>query len=171
MPHGRVAISQITFRDSAPEEDAAIRELEARAFGREEEADLALDLMAGPVETLSLVAVREGRLVGHLLFSRIEGPERCLALAPLAVDPDFREMYVGTELVRHGLKRAREAGWKSVFVLGEPNYYGRFGFRSELADPAVVEWQGPFLLAMELEPDALAGWSGPLVYPEPFSKV
>jgi len=171
MPHGRVAVSQITFRDSAPEEDSVIHSLAAHAFGRSEEADLALDLMVGPVETLSLVAVRDDRIVGHVLFSRVEGPSKCLALAPLAVDPDFREMYVGTELVRHGLKRAREAGWKSVFVLGEPNYYCRFGFRSELADPAVVEWQGPYLLALELKPDALAGWSGPLVYPEPFSRL
>lgn len=171
MPHGRVAVSQITFRDSAPEEDAAIHELAALAFGRPEEADLAISLIAGPAETLSIVAEREGKIVGHVLFSRLDGPDKCLALAPLAVDPEFREMYVGTELVRHGLERARQAGWKSVFVLGEPDYYCRFGFRSKLADPAVVAWQGPYLLALELEKGALAGWSGPLVYPEPFTNL
>ena len=171
MAHGRVAVSQIVFRDSAPEEDAVIRDLTILAFGRTDEAELAVDLIVGPVETLSIVAVRRERIVGHILFSRIEGPVRCLALAPLSVAPDFREMYVGTELVRHGLDRARQAGWKSVFVLGEPDYYGRFGFRSDLADPAVVAWQGPYLQALELEPGALSGWSGPLVYPEPFSRL
>ena len=171
MPHGRVAVSQITFRDSAPEEDAAIHELAALAFGRPEEADLAISLIAGPAETLSIVAEREGKIVGHVLFSRLDGPDKCLALAPLAVDPEFREMYFGTELVRHALERARQAGWKSVFVLGEPDYYCRFGFRSKLADPAVVAWQGPYLLALELEKGALAGWSGPLVYPEPFTNL
>ena len=45
------------------------------------------------------------------------------------------------------------------------------GFRSELADPAIVEWQGPCLLALELEKGALSGWSGPLVYPDPFRKL
>jgi len=171
MAHGRVAVSQILFRDSAPEDGAAIRDLTARAFGRPDEAELAADLIVGPVETLSVVAIRKDRMVGHVLFSRIDGPDRCLALAPLSVDPAFREMYVGTELVRRGLERARQAGWKSVFVLGEPDYYGRFGFRSDLADRAVVAWQGPYLQALELVDGALAGWTGPLVDPEPFTRL
>ena len=171
MPHGRIAVSQSTFRESRENDLSAIRRVEERAYGRVGEAELAANLIAAKIETLSLVAERDGKIVGHVLFSRLEGPDASLALAPLAVDPDFRELYIGTELVRHGLELARQRGFKSVFVYGQPDYYCRFGFRSKLADTAAVDWQGPRFLALELEIGALAGWSGPLAYPDAFSEL
>jgi predicted N-acetyltransferase YhbS len=50
--------------------------------------------------------------------------------------PAYRDMQIGTELVRHALHQAREQGWKSVFVYGQPDYYCRFGFKSQAADGA-----------------------------------
>lgn len=171
MPHGRIAVTQSIFRESREDDLPAIRRVEERAYGRTGEAELAATLIAANIETLSLVAERNGKIVGHVLFSRLEGPDTSLALAPLAVDPDFRDMHIGTELVRHGLDLARRRGFTSVFVFGQPDYYCRFGFRSKLADPAAVDWQGPRFLALELETGALAGWSGPLAYPEAFSEL
>ena len=66
---------------------------------------------------------------------------------------------------------ARERGWRSVFVYGQPDYYCRFGFKSRTADCAKVSWQGPRFLALELEAGALAGWSGPLDYPDAYLTV
>ena len=161
-------VKRATFRPSIAADLPGIRSVEERAFGRPGEADLSAALIAAPIDTISIVAEHVGGIVGHVLLSRVEGPERALALAPLSVDPDWQEMQIGTQLVRTALGVARENGWRSAFVLGAPDYYCRFGFRSALADAAEVPWQGPHFLAIELERGALAGWSGPLVYAPPF---
>ena len=65
---------------------------------------------------------------------------------------------------------ARERGWRSVFVLGDPAFYMRLGFRRDLAAGAVVPWAGPSFQALELVPGSLAGWSGLLRYPAAFGQ-
>lgn len=161
-------VQRATFRPSTGADLPGIRHVEERAFGRPGEANLSAALIAAPVETISIVAEHASGIVGHVLLSRLEGAKQALALAPLSVDPDWQEMQLGTQLVRTALTAARADGWKSVFVLGPPDYYCRFGFRSDLADAAEVPWQGPHFLAIELERNALAGWSGPLTYAPPF---
>jgi putative acetyltransferase len=80
-----------------------------------------------PVET-----DKEERVVGHVLFSEVtveaDNPTRVLGLAPLSVHPDAQGRGVGTALVLQGLEACRAAGYDAVVVLGEPGYYGRFGF-------------------------------------------
>lgn len=161
-------VKRATFRPSIATDLPGIRRVEERAFGRPDEANLSAALIAAPVETISIVAEHASGIVGHVLLSRLEGARAALALAPLSVDPDWQEMQVGTQLVRAALAAARSDGWQSVFVLGPPDYYCRFGFRSTLADAAEVPWQGPHFLAIELEKGALAGWSGRLTYAPPF---
>lgn len=170
MPN-RMVIGRTTFRESTQGDRAGIMAVEELAYGRKAEAALADELIAAPVDTISLVAELDGAVVGHVLLTRILGPEAALALAPLAVHPAWRDCQIGTELTRRALATARERGWKSVFVLGQPDYYGRFGFKSHLADGADIEWQGRRFLALELEPGALAGWSGKLTYPEAFGQL
>lgn len=162
-------VTRTVFRRSTEGDLSGIRRVEERAFGRPDEANLSAALIAAAaVDTISVVAEHGGAVIGHVLLSRLDGAPAALALAPLSVDPDFQEMQVGTELVRVALAAAREGGWKSVFVLGAPDYYCRFGFRSSLADAADVPWQGPHFMALELEKGVLSGWSGPLVYAPPF---
>ena len=168
MIHPKMTVAAISFRDSREADTDAVYAVEERAFQSPAEARLAVTLIAEPVATISLVADADGEIVGHVLLTEIGGPDRALALAPLAVDPDWRDMQVGTELVRHALASARQQGWKSVFVLGAPDYYRRFGFRPELADCAEIAWQGPSFMAVELVPGALSGWPGPLRYPQAF---
>jgi hypothetical protein len=86
-----------------------------------------------------------------MMLTAIAGPDRALALAPLVILPAYRDMQIGTELVRHALHQAREQGWKSVFVYGQPDYYCRFGFKSQAADGADSPLQGPRFLALELQ--------------------
>lgn len=119
----------------------AILNVQRRAFGRAEEADLVRDMLADPTaETrLSLVAEADGAIVGHVMFTavRLEGaehPEPASILAPIAVTPDAQREGVGAALIKDGLKRLKDSGVKLVFVLGDPGYYGRFGF--EPAGPA-----------------------------------
>jgi putative acetyltransferase len=164
-------LEKIVFRPGEPEDLPAIEAVQRRAFEQEDEAVLVSRLLEGPDETISLVAELDGRIVGHVLLTELRGPKRSLALAPLAVDPDWRDFLIGTELTRHAITTAREKGWLSVFVVGDPVYYGRFGFKSQLADHVKSPWQGPNLMALELVDGSLSSYRGKLRYPDAFASV
>jgi putative acetyltransferase len=162
---------KMVIRETTAKDKAAIRAIHAAAFGREAEALLALHLIEAPDPTVSLIAERGTVPVGHILLSKIDAPIRAAALAPLAVMPHYREMQIGTNLVRHAMNRARRRGFEALFVLGHPGYYERFGFSSKLASPFDVPWKGPYFMALELRGGALEGRSGTLKYPEIFTQA
>jgi len=159
---------ELTIRPSGPADETSIAVVQTEAFGSPYEARLALSLIHAPETTISLVAQCEGRIVGHILLSAIAAPVPSMALAPLAVLPEYREMQVGTALVRTAIERARQIGMQAIFVLGDNLYYERFGFSSTLADPFEVGWQGRNFMALELVEGCLAGKHGKLAYPEAF---
>jgi holo-[acyl-carrier protein] synthase len=142
------------IRAARPEDAAAIRALLGPAFGGPEEAELVEALRRDGDAAVELVAEREGRLVGHVLLSRMEAPAGALALAPLAVAAEARRRGVGARLTREALARAAQAGASMLFVLGEPAYYRRFGFRAEAAAGFASPWAGPHLMALALSSDA-----------------
>lgn len=119
----------------------------------------------------SLVAVAGGALVGHVMFSRMERPDRALGLAPVAVAAAWRRRGTAAILIGEGISRAGADGWASVFVLGDPAYYGRFGFDASLADGFASPYAGPHLMALALGTDALAARSGELRYPRAFAAL
>jgi len=85
------------------------------------------------IPELSLFAVDEGRIVGHILFppvtiSSSEENVAALALAPMAVLPEFQGCGIGSRLVREGLAACRRLGHRIVVVVGHPAYYPKFGF-------------------------------------------
>ncbi|HEY2893427.1 MAG TPA: N-acetyltransferase [Pirellulales bacterium] len=162
------------IRLEGPEDTAAIHEVVAAAFGRADEARLVDKLRAGGFAPVSAVAVAGGKIVGHVLFSelRIEGRQSqgsALALAPLAVLPEFQNLGIGSALVRFGLEECRRAGQRLVFVLGHPGYYPRFGFSVERARAFECDYAGDHFMALELAPGALDGAGGRIVYPTPFT--
>ncbi len=113
----------------------AILAVHQAAFGSPEEPLLVKNLLGDPSAQpcLSLLALRNERPVGHILFSRAAvggAPELSAAiLAPLAVVPDAQKQGTGGELIRHGLQLLSKSGVDLVFVLGYPEYYPRHGFR------------------------------------------
>jgi putative acetyltransferase len=116
-----------------PEDAAAIRQVNTLAFGRPDEANLVDALRASSKAVLSLVAVEDDRIVGHILFSpvTIDTGDRtlpALGLAPMAVVPERQRCGIGSRLVKAGLAQCRNAGYHCVVVLGHPTYYRRFGF-------------------------------------------
>jgi putative acetyltransferase len=129
-----------------------IRLIHLAAFPGANEADLVDRLRADGDLVLSLVA-RAGETVGHVAFSRVALPERSIkvsALAPLAVLPSRQRAGIGSALVRQGLAFLRAAREDLVLVLGEPAFYGRFGFSAEAARPLSTPYDGPFLQALAL---------------------
>jgi putative acetyltransferase len=151
----------------------AIRAVNQQAFGQEDEARLVDALRDGGYLRLSLVAEIDDQVIGHILFSdlpivTVPGTIPALALAPLAVLPNFQRQGIGSELVRQGLDLCRIQGHGIVIVLGHPEFYPRFGFSADLAQPLHSPFSGDVWMATELVPGALMGVTGKVVYPEPF---
>ncbi|KQQ79618.1 N-acetyltransferase [Aureimonas sp. Leaf324] len=161
-------VHDIVLREMAPGELILVETIHATAFGRDEEARLPHAIVSAGYDVISVVAVDGDYFVGHALFTALDGAEKALALGPVAIVPDRQGEGIGARLVRYGLDLARQRGWRSVFVLGDPGFYGRLGFRANLAKGAIVPWAGPNFQAIELVPGALDGWSGVLVYPDAF---
>ena len=125
----------MNIRESTDADLSTIRTIERAAFSSDEEADLVHALLVDPTAQplLSLMALENDRAVGHILFTRAylaEAPSslRMSILAPLAVVPDAQEKGIGEALIRGGLEILSLWNVALVFVLGSPEYYGRFGF-------------------------------------------
>lgn len=140
----------IVIREERPDDRAAIRAVVEAAFGQPLEAELVDRLRADGDSVISLVADDGGAIVGHVLFSRMQAPFTALGLAPVSVSPDRQRSGIGGRLIREGLDRARRDGWQVVVVLGDPDYYRRFGFEPALAAGFESPYAGPHLMAMPL---------------------
>jgi putative acetyltransferase len=158
--------------ESAADHDA-IRQVNRLAFGQDDEARLVDALRDGGYIRVSLMAERDRQIVGHILFSDLpiitdSDTIPALALAPMAVLPDFQRQGIGSELVRRGLDVCRQQGHRIVIVLGHPEFYPRFGFSPGLARPLQSPFSGEAWMATELVPRALEGVAGRVEYPPPF---
>jgi putative acetyltransferase len=158
----------ITIREAETPDRRAIETVVAEAFGRPEEADLVERLHADGDVVVSFVAEDGGEIVGHVLLSRMNAPIRALGLAPVSVRPDRQGEGVGGALIRAALQLARNDGWQGVFVLGNPDYYTRFGFDPALAAGFTSPYAGPYLMALSLEGD-LPATSGRVEYAPAFA--
>jgi predicted N-acetyltransferase YhbS len=119
-----------------------------------------------PADGLSLVARDGGTLVGSVrLWNVAAGGVPTLLLGPLCVDTTMQGAGVGSALMHLAEARARDLGHASIVLIGDPEYYARFGFSAEptggLAMPAPVERRR--FLGLELQMGALANASGALV--------
>jgi len=104
------------------------------------------------------------------LFSPMQAPVRALALAPLAVARDRHSQGIGSALIEAGHEIAREEGWDAIFVLGDPAYYGRFGYDLALAAGFESSYAGPHFMALSLA-GALPTRQGSLAYAPAFAAL
>ncbi|NNE94061.1 MAG: N-acetyltransferase [Verrucomicrobiales bacterium] len=143
------------------------------AFGGDGEASLVRKLRENDHLILSLVAKTDsGEIVGHIAYSPLSGHDSGAGLAPLSVLPGFQKSGIGTQLVRASLPILREHGIGFVVVLGEPEYYSRFGF--ERADERGLQNEygaGPAFRVLELRPDGLEGVAGLIRYAPEFGEL
>jgi putative acetyltransferase len=160
-------------RPELHEDELAIRAVNEMAFGREDEAKLVDSLRDHGFVQLSLVAVEDDKIVGHILFSELhivdhKSSVNALALAPLAVTPSKQRQGVGSALTRAGLQLCANQGHRIVLVVGHPGYYPRFGFSTELARRLKSPYSGDSFMVFELVPGALEGVTGEVRYARPF---
>lgn len=83
--------------------------------------------------TLSLVAQEDDQVVGHIAFSPVtftDGTENWFGIGPFSVSPEYQRQGIGTKLLTEGLQILKESNAKGCILVGDPQFYGRFGFKS-----------------------------------------
>jgi putative acetyltransferase len=137
------AEDRLIIRPEKPADVEAIFSLTAAAFhghphSQQTEQWIVNALREAGVLSLSLVAEQKGAVLGHLAFSPVgiaDGSPDWYGLGPVSVLPTCQGRGVGTALIAEGLARLQADGAHGCVVLGEPAYYGRFGFTHQ---PALV---------------------------------
>ncbi len=127
------------IRAELPGDAGAIRDLTARAFADQShssgtEAAIVERLRAGGDLTISLVAIVDDQIVGHIAFSPVTVDDQAGAwfgLGPISVAPDRQHSGIGSALVREGLSTLKTRDATGCVLIGNPDYYGRFGFISD----------------------------------------
>lgn len=166
----------ISILPERPEHIDAIYRVNTLAFdGRNEEAELVEALRASGELLLSLVALREGEVIGHVAFSRLiidtaDGEVGGVVLAPIGVLPALQDSGVGSMLIREGIARLAADDEQVILVVGNPAYYSRFGFSTAVGKRYPGRQSGPNFMALVLGDPATAP-IGPVRYPEAFELV
>ena len=168
----------MTVRTESTKDDESVRRVNELAFEQPNEADLVDALRANAHPFISLVAVVDEQVVGHIFFSPVSiesesGVFTAMGLAPMAVLPEYQNQGIGSQLVREGLKECQRLGHGIVVVLGHANYYPRFGFTPASLKGLRSEYDVPdeVFMVTELVPGALEGRRGLVKYHPEFGKV
>ncbi len=159
----------ISVRDAKEGDSTAIRKVLVENFPSSAEADLVDRLISDGAARITIVAVEDENLAGYCMFSEMEAPFRALGLGPVSAARAMRGKGVGSLLIREGLHRAEAEDWQGVFVLGNPEYYGRFGFNRELASGFENPYAGPYFLASALGANSLPASGGEVKHANAFA--
>lgn len=153
---------------------ALVREVQRAAFGQDIEADLAAALRSGghSIDELCFVAEIDGLIVGHVVCSRgaIDG-RLSVGLGPIGVQPDLQHKGIGSALIHAVIGAADASGESEIALLGNPDYYSRFGFvdSSDVGITAPDASWGPFFQVRTLSSFNPVG--GEFSYAAPFENL
>jgi putative acetyltransferase len=170
----------LSFAAETTKDITSIREVVTAAFGQTSEAELIEVIRHSPnfIPELSIVALENGDVLGHILFSAIaiqteQEAIPALALAPLAVTPMRQQQGIGSQLVDMGLSKCRELGHSIVVIVGNPLYYERFGFQkaSQFGLHSSLPFPDEIFMVLELKPGVLSNIRGSVQYPAYFEGV
>jgi len=174
-----MAISELAMevRPEQQQDQAAVYRLNSSAFATDAEARLvdALRKRASPI--VSLVAIVDNQVNGHILFSQVQHSENTdaliMGLAPMAVAETARNQGIGSALVASGIAACAGLGAGAIVVLGHPGYYPRFGFTPASGYGIECEYDVPdeAFMAIELTPQFLASKPGTIKYHECFADL
>ena len=154
-------------RPETPDDIDSIRYVNEQAFGQKDESMLIEKLRKRGVLAVSLVAIQDGEIVGHIAFSPVvveseDSSFEAIALGPMAVLSMYQRKGIGSQMVLAGLEECHRLKQEVIVVLGHPDYYPRFGF--VLAKPKGIdcEFEVPeeAWMILELREKALEGKRG-----------
>lgn len=169
----------IAIRPAAARDVAAVDAILRASFPAADEADLVRQLCVDGDMVLMLIAEdeRTGDLAGVAAFSRmaVDVAARsvaAVALAPVAVAPGFRRQGVAEALIQAGLSQLEDAGVLLCFVLGDPDYYARFGFHADYARNFDSPYAGDYFMALPLQGGLMpCGERGSARHPSAFAML
>ncbi len=167
----------IIIRQEFKEDFARIKEINDQAFEQEDESRLVNKLRKKDqfIPELSLVAETDETVVGHILFYPVKinsdlQKHTTLSLGPMSVLPEHQKKGIGGKLINEGLKRAKDLGFRSVIVVGHPEYYPKFGFTKASKWSIKVPFESPdeVFMALEIAKGELKDKPGIIEYPAEF---
>ncbi len=172
-------MTDIKVRAERPADIQAIGVVNISAFEGDCEAQLVADIRNSPayIPELSLVAEYNGRLVGHIMLSRMElqsgaGKTEILALAPMSVVPSQSYRGIGHILLERATEKARQMGFAAIAEVGQASYFLRHGFKP-LADYGLSHSLSAVdddVTLLELSEGRLES-GGKLVFPQAFACI
>ncbi|GCB34274.1 N-acetyltransferase [Bacteroides faecalis] len=173
---------EIKIRQEQENDYKAVYELIELAFRNMEESDHSEHFLVERlrkseafIPELSLVAEKDGEIIGHILMTKVEivsavKATTTLALAPVAVLPKYQGQGVGGTLICEVHKRATELGYGSAVLLGHKDYYPKFGYKKAIDFGIEFPFEVPYeyCMVIELLPNALKNVQGVVKYSKPF---
>lgn len=153
----------------------AITTLNDRAFGQTGEGKVVELLRKGGALRISLVAIADAEVIGHLALSEMhhsQSPELILGLGPMSVVPGWQNRGVGSALVRKSLEMAKSEGAVAIICLGHPNFYPRFGFEPASKHSITGDYKVPdaVFMAHVLGAESPTNLAGHVQYHEAFKE-
>ena len=167
----------MNIRSETEKDKTAIQEINKSAFETCAEATLVDTLREKCHPIISLVAEKDRKVVGHILFSPVTlsgfSELKIMGLGPMAVLPKYQQKSVGAALVQAGLYECKKLGFGAIVVLGHTKYYSKFGFipASQLGISCEYDVPEEAFMVLELEPSYLTGTKGKIKYHFAFSEV
>lgn len=172
----------INIRQEKETDHGAVFELIERAFRNMEFSDHKEQFLVQRlrrskafVPQLSIIAEHNSEIIGYILLTKInikneQDEFQSLALAPLAVLPEYQKKGVGGRLIEQAHYKAKELGFTSVILLGHPHYYQRFGYKktSEFGIKLPFDVPDEYCMAIELVQNGLREVKGAVQYPKEF---
>jgi len=171
----------IAIRSENPKDYDVIYEINKQAFNGEIEAKLINTIRNSNnfIPDLSLVALKDKKIVGHILLSQAkiknkEAEKPILILAPIAVLPEFQRQGIGSLLVKTGLEKCKNLNHNIIVLVGYPDFFSRFGFlpaRNKGLEPSLKgDIPDEAFMVCELEKDVLKRIKGLVEFPSYFEK-
>jgi putative acetyltransferase len=169
----------IDIREEKQNDCDAVQTLNDQAFGQPQEGRIVAKLRKACPESLSLVAISGGEIVGHIFFSpaTIDHGDRIIigmGLAPMAVLPEFQRQGIGSLLVEEGIRRIKERDCPFIIVLGHEHFYPRFGFEQAVKYNLQAQWEGvpeEAFMVMILNETTMEGIAGVARYRSEFDEA
>ena len=169
----------IQIRFEKPDDIAFIRSVNEQAFDRLAESKLVDKLRMTCAEHLSFVADDNGTIIGHIMYTSVlvtGGKQKAqgMGLAPMAVLPSRQRQGIGTMLVKYSLQILREKKYPFVLVLGNPDYYPRFGFQPASRFNIRSGWEGipdEAFMVLFMDDNAMKNVSGVATFRDEFNEA